>query len=284
MKRPVSTDLLVSMGGALVLAVCLALPLSRKEVSYKDKPISKWFYGERRDFLLKSTRERAEEAINALGTNALPFLVRNLNRSGNSSLYFNFYRALPTRIQARLQYPISGDDVHYFSLNYLSKLGPLPEPTLASLAQLIPQLPDPRIRLHGLTTLVKITETQEGREHLVRLCKSLLDDAEPGIRFHAAIRMAKLGVRDARCISVLRSGLADDGVLKASVSLQPYRFGQPPGGSGSAPGGGRIVRGTWNQAEQEKMFREDALRALQGLEGMDEHHGTLSHQFELLKK
>lgn len=228
--------------------------------------------------MLQSRRATAEEAMNALGTNALPFLLRNLNRSGNSSLYFNFYRALPTRIQAHLQYPISGDDVHYFSLNYLSKLGQLPEPTLASLAQLIPQLPDPHVRLHGLTIFVKITETQEGREHLVHLCRSLLDDAEPGICFQAAIRMAKLDVRDERCISVLRSGLADNGVLKASVSLQTYLYGQPPGGSGSAPGRGRIVRGTWNPAEREKTLREDALRALQRLApGFDEHQEMLSH-------
>src|SRR5438552_16834981 len=89
-KKAVSTIILFSMGGLLIVGVCLFMP-KKETIIYGNKPLSKWFFSGRNDFWNLSTTQRASEVIKALGTNSLPFLISNLKKSGNSALYFKIY-------------------------------------------------------------------------------------------------------------------------------------------------------------------------------------------------
>jgi hypothetical protein len=87
-------------------------------VTYKGKSLAVLFYGNRRNFFEEPARRKAQEAIDALGTNAFPFLLSNLQqRPGNGALYFKFYRAMPKWLQAKLRYPISGDDIKFITFD-----------------------------------------------------------------------------------------------------------------------------------------------------------------------
>ena len=81
-KSRIRILLLLSLIGILVVGVTLewvsVRQESRKDITYKNKPLSKWFCDQRKDFFSKRTRDTADDAFKALGTNALPFLLSNL--------------------------------------------------------------------------------------------------------------------------------------------------------------------------------------------------------------
>src|SRR5205807_272864 len=128
---------------------------------YNGKPLSEWFYGQRRSFLTQSAGNAADQVFKTLGTNAFSFLVSRLRDRGNSGLYFRFYRACPARVQALLKYPISGDDIRMVALSRLGRIPiipeRIPEDLLKRLGREVPRLSDPRVRMAGLNTLNALT-------------------------------------------------------------------------------------------------------------------------------
>ena len=143
--------------GAIV-AMVSGLKEATKEPTYKDKPVSKWFCDQRKDFLVKATRDDADKAFKALGTNALPFLLSNLKNRGSTVLYFRLYAAVPSRVQAWLPYPILRDDIKMITLMHISKMKDMPPEWLAVLAKLVPDLKNPRVRHQALMTVHRLAQ------------------------------------------------------------------------------------------------------------------------------
>src|SRR5438034_7180664 len=81
-KRRIPVILLLTLIGVLIVGAFLAWVAGReegrKEIKYKNKPVSKWFCDQRKDFFSLAKRDAADDAFKALGTNALPFLLSNL--------------------------------------------------------------------------------------------------------------------------------------------------------------------------------------------------------------
>jgi hypothetical protein len=253
-KRPAKLALALGIGVPLLIAVAWAFLSSRHEITYQNKSLSKWFYGERTNFFYQSTREKADAAFKALGTNAFPFLLSNLEARGSSSLYFKLYRALPKAVQARLPYPISGDDIQFMTLQHFWKMQDVALPALEPLAKAVPRLRNPRVRLQGLHAAQTLAAPRYGWKAspapLVELATKLLDDEHAGIRLDAAMVLANGDSPPPRVLQILLGALADKSIITAARAISTYTFGQPPGGSGSgAKYAGR------NMADEEQSLR-----------------------------
>ncbi len=115
-----------------------------KPIVYQGESLEAWFFGSGRDFLTERTRSAAQAAIDGLGTNAFPFLLTILKGNGGSGvIYFKLYRALPAQVQARLPYPILGDDLKAIALDHIRRMHRLPTGQVQTLADCVPGLPIP---------------------------------------------------------------------------------------------------------------------------------------------
>src|SRR4051812_6834588 len=143
--------LIAGLALLLVLAVYWGFGGKKPEVRYNGKTLSEWFFGQRRDFFYQSIQTNAEQTFRAMGTNAFPFLLSMLEERGNSTIYFKFYRMMPRPVQARLQHPLSRDDIQMMALHYLDSIpiipDPVPEELLSQLARRVARLPNARVRL-----------------------------------------------------------------------------------------------------------------------------------------
>lgn len=145
--------LLGTMAGA---AIWLSHGPSAAAVRYKSQPLSYWFYGSRTNFSDENFRHRAQEACNALGTNGFAFLLSRLEGpGGNSALYFKLYRAMSPRIQHWLRYPLSADDIRMAALQHMWALPALPKEGLQDLAERVPGLRNPRVRIEAFQLLLR---------------------------------------------------------------------------------------------------------------------------------
>jgi len=237
-KSRIRILLLLGLIGILVVGACLKWVSGReegsKEITYKSKPLSKWFYGQRKDFFISTTRDAADDAFKALGTNAFPFLLSRLKNGGSSVLYFKLYQAVPSRVQAWLPYPLLSDDIQVITLAHLSKVEDIPPEWLAALARQVPNLKNPRARHRGLMTVQMLAGGRQDRS-LISLCKDLLDDSHFGVRLNAAILLAELDPGETKSFPILIGALVDKEKLISSYAITGYWFRQPPGGSGSGP-------------------------------------------------
>ena len=267
------------VGGAIILAV----RLSRHETTYLNKPLSKWFYGERNDFFLESTRNRAGVAFQSMGTNAFPFLLANLEARGNSSPYFRLHRALPKVIQAHVPYPISGDDIQMMALALFEGRQDLPPEGLAALVKEVPKLRNPRVRLRGLGVVQRLLGRQADWPPvpLVSLGKVLLDDEDESVRQEASLLLADINSEERRSYPILLSALGNKEKLRALASANSYIFGQPPGGSGN--GSPPPYRGH-GLMDREEMERSRIIQALERVEPrLDEQQQTLLREYRRAK-
>ncbi len=83
---PVAALALVSI--AILAALFVSSSPATSTVTYKNKPLDAWFYGSRTNFFHEATRQAAQEALDAVGTNACPFLLTKLRTArGNGFLY-----------------------------------------------------------------------------------------------------------------------------------------------------------------------------------------------------
>lgn len=223
------------LGMAIFAGLILATLPSRTAVTYKDKSLNAWFYGAGTNFFQETTRLAARKAIDALGTNACPFLIANLKaKRGNGALYFKLYRALSARLRTELPYPISGDDIQMITLHHIRQMQSFPKQQIQTLADCIPGLHNPRVRFMGFTDMRMKYETDPA---FAPLCRKLLDDEHPGIRLEAAISLAESGIvadpREPRLFPILLSALESKKEREWSLDVSGYWFQQqPPGGSG----------------------------------------------------
>lgn len=227
---------LLLLGAVILVPPFTKIPSSRKLAAYKSKSLEEWFYGSRRDFFQESTRNAAQEAIAALGTNSLPFLFSRLKeRSGNGMLYFTLYRKLPAVLQTKLPYPISGDDIKAITLAHLGQFRFLPKDQVPKLADCVPKFKNPRLRMMGLNLM---SMKYQSHPAFWSLCRALLDDPHPGVQLESAIWLGQSALSsdpgEPRLFPILATALENQEQRKVSLDVAWYGYQQqPPGGSGA---------------------------------------------------
>lgn len=216
--------------GLVIACLCAAVILlgyrltsrpQRTAVTYQGRSLEYWFYGGRTNFFMERTRKQTQQAVSALGTNAFPFLVANLNRPvGSANLYFRFYQASPGWIQTRLRYPILDDDIKAITLGHIRDMRPVPEPVIQSLAECFPTLKNPRLRF------IAFGISRHSHPDFLKLCRKLLDDAHPGIRLEAAIALAENGLvsdpGEPRLFPILLAALKSKTERDACLEIASY--------------------------------------------------------------
>jgi hypothetical protein len=222
----------LTVGGLLIVLISTPLLRRSKETTYENKSASQWFYGSGHDFYLRPKREAAQTAFNALGTNALPFLLSTLKQRGSTALYVKLYYALPSPLRAPLPYPVPADDVHMLALDNLTRMREMPPEWLAALAKQVPELKNPRIRYRGLMTVQRLAG-KPPEVAFTTLCRQLLTDPHFGIRLEAAIMLATAEPAETNTFPILLGALESTEKLSSAQSLRNYSFHQPPGKSAS---------------------------------------------------
>lgn len=205
-------------------------------MTYKNKPLETWFYGSRTNFFHEKTRAAAQEAFDSCGTNAVPFLLSKLNTAqGNGSLYFSLHRSLPDWVQSKLPYPISGDDIKAIALDHIRKMSFRSGEQVQALANCVPGLRNPRLRMMGLYVMGMKHQTHPA---FLALCRNLLNDPHPGIQLEAAISLADSANAsdgaEPRLFPILLAALESKEKRNADLDVLIYQYlQQPPGGSGT---------------------------------------------------
>lgn len=210
-------------------------------LTYKGRPLKTWFYGANGTFFSIPTRSAAQQAINALGTNAFPFLLFTLKeKGGDGGVYAKVYRALPDLVKRRLPYPVSGDDVAFYALTHLEPMLKRPDRSqLEAVAECVPRLQNPRLRMRALLLLIAYHKNEPA---VLRLCRKLLNDSDEGICLEAAICLAKGATAsdpvESRLFPILLSGLESKTYRKRLLDIAHYApRQQPPGVWPLRPGG-----------------------------------------------
>jgi hypothetical protein len=228
--------LIVCLLSAFILLGLVLTPGSQKTtITYRGKPLEVWFYGGRTNFFADTTRRTAQDAIDALGTNAFSFLFSNLKeRRGSGNLYFRLYQIMPAWIRARLHYPILGDDIKAITLNHIGNMTAVPTPQIQYLADCIPSFDNPRLRSKAFY-LVRTKHLPD--PDFLNLCRKLLKDEHPGIRLEAAIYLAESALvsdpGEPGLFPILLTALESKSEREASLEIWGYSYRrQPPGGSG----------------------------------------------------
>jgi hypothetical protein len=246
----------------LLIGLFSSRTLPRSPLLYKGKPIESWFYGARTNFFYKSTQDEAKEALDAVGTEAFPFLLSNLNGDhGQWTRYFQMYRALPKRVQNYLPYPILSDDIKSITWGHIRHMPKLPTEQVEALAGCVPKLTNPRLRAAGFEAIRFHYETEPAFQ---RLCRALLGDPHPGIRLKAAIALAASAIvsdpHDPRLFPILLEALESKEARKLSLDINDYTYCQlPPGGSG------RSMSTFPGQPDEDVYLRDTILDALHRL-------------------
>lgn len=222
-------------GMVILLGFTLLFGSRKTEITYSGKPPGVWFYGGRTNFFQESTRHAAQEAIGALGTNAFPFLISNLQGTrGSGNPYFRFYRVLPRWIQSRLQYPILDDDIKAISLSHIRSMSNVPLPQIQTLADCVSGFDNPRLRMMAFTL---IRSKHQDHPIFLNLCRKLLNDEHSGLRLEAAISLAESSVVSNSCgpllLPILLAAIDSKEEREACLTITSYSYQQqPPGGVG----------------------------------------------------
>jgi hypothetical protein len=222
---------------ALLTSFLVASSPAKQTITYKGRSLDAWFYGARTNFFHQQTRRAAREAFDALGMSACPFLLAKLQSGrGNGFLYFKLYRLLPKRLQCRLPYPLLGDDVKMIALQHLSEMTVSSEDQLYGLAECVPRLRNPRLRLAGFQVIRAKLQTDPV---FLPLCRKLLEDEHPGIQLEAAIWLGQSGLSrdpaEPRLFPMLVTALESKEKRQPHVDLSGWRFEQWPPGSFPLP-------------------------------------------------
>jgi hypothetical protein len=231
--------LVVAAAATALLVLARSSGSPDKTLTYNGKSLDVWFYGSRTNFFHEQTRQAAQEAFDALGTNAFPFLLAKLKESrGSGAMYFSLYRKLPSRFHPYLPYPISGDDIKAIALGHIANIRRLAPAQVQTLADCVPALANPRLRRRAFGIMSTTYETDRA---FLKLCVRLLDDAHPGIQLEAAISLAESSIwrdpREPRLFRILLESIENKERRDAAISIWSYQYGQqPPGGSGRSSG------------------------------------------------
>jgi hypothetical protein len=252
---------------AILLALLFPKGSAPEVVVYKGRTLASWFYGSRRDFFTDRTRKPAQEAINAVGTNALPFLFGTLEQPrGNNGIYFKLYHATPNLVQAKLPYPILSDDIRAMVLMHLREMRPSPGGVAPILGAQIPGFTNPRLRMLGFDTMLMNNQTDRS---FLKLCRKLLNDEHPGIQLQAAIYLAQSAIvsnpDEPKLVPLLLEGLNRQ-QRTLSLDLRGWYYRQQPAGSPNPTTLKRpIPPGVAGPDEMDQMLRSEVLRGLDRL-------------------
>jgi len=236
-RRTIPIAALALVGIAILAAHFVSTAPAISSLTYKNRPLDAWFYGSRTGFFHGATRQAAQEAFNALGTNAGPFLLTKLRTArGNGYLYCKLYRILPRWFQSRLPYPISGDDIKSIALHHFQQMHAVSEEQVQALADYVPHLRNPRLRMCGFDVLMK----HQTHPAFLGLCRKLLNDDHPGIQLRAAIYLGQSGLAsdpvEPRLFPILISALENKERRQSALDLSSYTYQQwPPGSPGPVP-------------------------------------------------
>jgi hypothetical protein len=233
-KARVVLVLIVVAVGVLLIARTRVSP--GEGITYQNQSLAQWFYAGRTNFHLEKTSNEADVAFQAVGTNALPFLLANLEARGDSALYFRLYGSAPRRIQSVLHYPISAEDIQMRVFRHLTTYKKLPEASLEALVKKVPELKHPLVRISGLTTVYRLTEHRTP-EPFILLSERLLADGNFGVRLQAALGLVEKDAKGkhANAAPVLLSALEHEAELDYYLNHKAFYFREPPGSPGAAP-------------------------------------------------
>ena len=263
---------LLLLGAGILTAIFVGSNPAKSPVTYKKKSLEAWFYGSRTNFFAKRTRQAAQEAFDATGTNAVAFLLLKLKAArGNDPLYCRLYVILPAWAQSRLPYAISGDDIKAIALDHLRQTTRLSGEQVQAMADCVAGFRNPWLRMSSFQMM---RMKHQADPAFLGLCRKLLNDEEPGIQLEAAIWLGQSALAsdpgEPRLFPILIAGLESKERRKASADLRLYTFRQhPPGGTGRIFVGLPPSFQSKMQEEsklQEEALREEILRALDRLE------------------
>jgi hypothetical protein len=233
---PVAALALVSI--AILAALFVSSFPATSTVTYKNKPLDAWFYGSRTNFFHETTRQAAQQAFDAVGTNAYPFLLTKLRMArGNGFLYCKLYRILPLWFQSRLPYAISGDDIKSIALHHFDQMRSVPGEQVQALADCVPRFRNPRLRMRGFFVMLMKHQTHPA---FLGLCRKLLNDDHPGIQLRAAIYLGQSGLMsdpaEPGLFPILISALENKEKRQPALDISGYTYQQwPPGNPGPVP-------------------------------------------------
>jgi hypothetical protein len=237
-RRAIPIAALVLVSIAILASLFVASTPAKNTITYKNIPLDAWFYGSRTNFFLERTMRAAQEAFDALGTNACPFLLAKLESArGNGPLYCKLYRILPVWAQSRLPHPISGDDIKAIALHYLRQMRVMSAEQVQALADCVPRLRNPRLRMSGFQAMRMKHQTHPA---FLGLCRKLLNDEHPGIQLEAAVWLGKSALAsdpaEPRLFPILINAFESKEKRKSKLDLSGYTYQQwPPGGSRPIP-------------------------------------------------
>jgi hypothetical protein len=230
---------LITCGGFIAwLSTGLVTRPGSNSVLFGGKSLDTWFYGSRNDFFSERVRDSAQEALNAVGTNAFPFLLAKLKAGqGTPAPYNRAYANMPHWLKAHLPYPLYSDDIRMVCLGHLWKMhNRLSRHQLHAVADFLPKCQNPRLRMQFLLFLSDY-QVDEG---FLRMYRELLDDTEPAIRLEAAIPVAESAIRtdpkEPRLAGILLPAFERKDIRDQWADLSWYGYEQyPPGGSRRPP-------------------------------------------------
>jgi hypothetical protein len=218
----------------LVVATLLLLPHASPNATpvYQGKSLETWFYARRTNFFDQKTRDKAQEAIDSIGTGAVPFLLSNLaERRGDSVLYLKFYQRMPAPIQRRLSYPLSHDDIKSVSLGHIRRMDNWPNADLPRLVNAVGKLENPRLRYAGFSFLKKYQTEPCFQE----LCRKLVHDPQLGIQLDAAILLGESAIasdpKEPGLFAILITGLESKARRDSIQDVNNYAYQEGHGNS-----------------------------------------------------
>jgi hypothetical protein len=253
---------------ALLASLFVASSPAKSTITYKNKPLDAWFYGSRTNFFHETTRRAAQEAFDALGTNACPFLLAKLRTArGNGVLYFKLYRILPLWFRSRLSSPVLSDDIKAITLQHLSQMHSMSNEQVQALADCVSCFRNPRLRMSGFhVTLMK----HQAHPAFLGLCRKLLNDEHPGIQLQAAIYLGQSGLAsnpaEPSLFPILITALENKKKRQPSLEISSYTYQQwPPGTPRPLPFPFPPFAG-FVQPDQDQGLKDRITRALDQLE------------------
>jgi hypothetical protein len=142
---------------------------------------------------------------------------------------------MPGSIQAKLPYPISGDDIKAITLDHIGRLRrPLPKHKVQSVADCVLMFRNPRLRMMGFYFMLRNYQTDPA---FLDLCRNQLNDQNPGIQLQAAIYLGQSAIssdpREPMLFPILVAALDSKEGRKPSIELSSYYYQQQPPGSGA---------------------------------------------------
>ena len=231
-RRAIPIAALVLVSIAILVSLFVASRPAKRTITYQNKPLDVWFYGSRTNFFREQTRRAAQEAFDALGTNACPFLLAKLRTArGTSALYFKLYQILPVWVQSRLPYPISGDDIKAIALQHMGQMSIISAEQVETLADCVPRLRNPRLRISGFQVM---RMKHQAHPAFLNLCRKLLNDEHPGIQLEAAVWLGKSSLAsdpaEPRLFPILITALESKEKRRPNLDISGYTYEQwPPG-------------------------------------------------------